>query len=340
MKNIFMIIFAAAAIVFASLYYFQSDKVALYKDVINELELSADRIPAFESAVARLKADKIHYEQENEQLKQQIEDRENTIAAMKVKNIPETSETENEQVDKDKKDPNEFMSGLAKMLDDPDMRDAIRSQIKNTQVNPIYGTLISKLNLSPDKAEAFTDLIADRFLTGTDSIKMLSGGNDKDSFKKAMDDIKNQKDEIDSQIKELLGDEAYSEYEEYSNSEGERMALSQYNQQLSFSGVPVLSPEQNDDLVNIMREEAEASKKNPNYINLEDANPMDLNEDNISDIIFQQIDINKKVKDRTRNMLSADQQKKFEEYQESYIKQMETGLRLSVQMFGKKNKKE
>jgi len=97
-----MIIFAAAAIVFASLYYFQSDKVALYKDVINELELSADRIPAFESAVARLKADKIHYEQENEQLK--IEDRENTIAAMKVKNIPETSETENEQVDKDKKE--------------------------------------------------------------------------------------------------------------------------------------------------------------------------------------------------------------------------------------------
>jgi len=332
-----MIIFAAAAIVFASLYYFQSDKVALYKDVINELELSADRIPAFESAVDRLKTDKIHCEQENEQLKQQIEDRENIIAAMKAKSISEIPEAETEQVDKDSKDQNEFMSGLAKMLNDPNMRDAIRSQIKNAQVNPIYGTLISKLKLSPDKAEAFMDLVADRFLAGADSIKML-GGDDKESFEKTIDDIKNQKNEIDNQIKELLGDEAYSEYEKYSDSEGERMVLSQYNQQLSFSGVPVLSQQQNDNLVNIMREEAEASKKNPNYINMEDANPMDLSEENISDIVFQQIDINKRIKNRTKDVLSPEQQKKFEEYQESYIKQIETGLRLSAQMFGKSKK--
>ena len=338
MKNILIIIFAVTTIVFAALYYFQSDKISLYKDVIHELELSADRIPAFESAVERLKADKVNFEQENEQLKQQIEDRENIIAKMQAKNIPETDEPSTKPADKEKKDPNEFMSGLAKMLDDPDMRDAIRSQIKNAQVNPIYGTLISKLKLSPDKAEALMDLIADRFLTGTDSIKMLSGNKDKDSFKKAMDNIKNQKSEIDSQIKELLGDEAYSEYEKYSNSEGERMAISQYNQQLSFSGVPVLSQQQNENLVDIMREESEASKKNPNYIDMENANPLDFDGDKISDIIFQQVDINKRVKDRAKGVLSPEQQKKFEEYQESYIKQMETGLRLSAQMFGKKKK--
>jgi len=96
MKNILLIIFIATAIIFASLYYFQSDKVSLYKDVIHELELSADRIPSLESAIARLKADKIHCEQENEQLKQQIEDRENIIAAMKTKNNSKTSEAKTE----------------------------------------------------------------------------------------------------------------------------------------------------------------------------------------------------------------------------------------------------
>jgi len=91
MKNILLIIFAISGLFFAALYYIQYDKASLYKDVIEELEKSAERVPDLEAEATALKTDKLHSELENEQLKQRIEKLESTIAELRDKNKPQTA---------------------------------------------------------------------------------------------------------------------------------------------------------------------------------------------------------------------------------------------------------
>jgi len=340
MKNTIIIVLGIISIFFATLCYIQHEEINGNKDIIQDLEQTVDRVPAFESAITRLKTDQDRLDKENEQLKQQIKNHEDIISDLRSKVPDEAKGSGTEIADNNSKEEEKgsknFMTGVADMLNNPEMRDAIRTQIKAAQINPIYGSLISKLNLSSDKTEELMDLIADRFLAGTDSIKALNNNNSKDAFKKTMEGIKIKKDEINSQIKELLGEEQYDEYKKYSDTEGERMFTSQFNQQLSFSSIPTLSQSQNDELVDIIKEETEASKKNPNYVNIEETSPLQFDDDTISDVIFQQVDINTRVKNRAEKVLSDVQLKKLEDYQNSYIKQIETGLKISSQMFGKK----
>jgi len=338
MKKFFTQILILVVICLTGLYFWQSKQLKESKEEIKELQVLTDKIPAYEASLKRLKTEKSEYAKKVEKFKQEIEKNEQEISKLQTEISETTDELTNAAATakEEEKSGNKLLSGISDMLENPEMRDAIRSQIKAAQITPIYGSLIKKMNLSPDKEEALMDLIADKLLVGADAIKSLSSG-DETAYEEVIKNINKQKEEVNQQIKDLLGEDAYKEYEKYSNTEGERMIVSQFNQQLSFSDAPALTEEQNEMLVKIMKEENDAIKKNPDYVNTEDLPPSKMNDDLISDILFQQIDANKKIKDRAKTVLSPEQFMKFEDYQESFVKQMEMGLKMSAQMFGGQN---
>ncbi len=335
MKKFVIQFLIAIVICLTGMYFWQNKKIEDSKVEIQTLQKAADKVPVYESAIKRLEAANAEIEKKTEELKKQMVEKENTIAALQNDLAEEIAQSQQAGAseEEDQEGGKNLMSNIADMLENPDMRDAIRGQIKIAQVNPIYGSLIKKLKLSADKEEALSDLITDRFLTGTDAIKSLNSA-DESARKATLDNIKKQKEEINEQIKELLGEEAYKEYEKYSESEGERMIVGQFAQQLSYSGTLPLNESQNENLVQILKEENEAAKKDPNYKDMEGMSPSEYDDDTISDILFRQIDINKKVRDRAQKVLSADQLKGLERYQENFIKQLEMGLKMSKQMFG------
>ena len=180
-----------------------------------------------------------------------------------------------------------FTSGLADMMKTPEMQDMMRVQLENTLVNPVYGNLIKEFNLNDMDAEVFRNLLTEKVMVNYEAGMQMLNGIDKEKNKEINNTTKEQKESVDNMIKELIGEENYKKDEEYQQTETERMVCSQFNNVLAIMGNN-LTPEQNDDLVDIMYEERRCEANLPDYIKLESITPENLNEETIKKYFNQQ----------------------------------------------------
>jgi len=229
---------------------------------------------------------------------------------------------------------NGFMSGLAKMFNDPKTRDAMRAQ-QAAQVNVMYAGLAQELGLERDVARQVLALLGDRQADiaakgmsayERDGKDLAAMGKETEAVKKAYDD----------QIKALLGEDGHKKFDAYEQSMGDRIALDQIQRQLSAAGT-ALEPPQQKSLLEIMTEERKRSSvPSATTANPAEANKLMRDDAAVDQWLVSQQAMNRRVLDRTRTLLSADQFAAFETAQKSFLDMQKMGVQMSREMFRKK----
>ncbi len=319
-KNVSLILACAAAVLLA-ICIVQSFEISDQKASIATLNEAAaanrGQIKTLQGAVRRLETLRATYNKEIRNLSEQ-----NSSLATQQKALTGATHRTNSGTTM-----KEGFSGmLAEMMKDPEMKKAMETQQKQ-MVKMMYAGLAKELKLSPEETDRLNQLLLDRQMQNMDKAsELMSQNGDKAELAKEM---KDRTEGTESQIKELLGDERFAQYKDYTQTMSDRMALDQFNKQ--FSDSP-LSDQQHQQLLSIMVEE----RKNAGGPDLSKPENFNLlaSGDSLQKFIDQQKTINQQVYARAVNILSAEQLHLFGSFQTNQLELQQMGLKMAQKMWG------
>lgn len=144
------------------------------------------------------------------------------------------------------------ITGFASMMDRPEMARLMAIQQK-AQVDARYAALFKKLGLSPEKLAQLKALLGDKLSVPVDVLAAASqqGVNPMQNPQDFRQLVQNAQAEIDDKIKTLLDPAAYTQYQNYVQTEPQRAVVNQLQQTLSYTDA-ALSAAQTDQLVQIL----------------------------------------------------------------------------------------
>lgn len=144
---------------------------------------------------------------------------------------------------------NPSSTGLTQMMSDPKMKEYIH-QVQLGMIKQRYGPLFKELNLTPEDAEKFTQLIGDEWLKGSDLASSLTQENaDPVGTRQAMAVAHK---EIADQLQSLLGPAGYARYSEFNQEIPAQTTVTLLNTQL---GDNPLSDDQGARLLQVVKAE-------------------------------------------------------------------------------------
>jgi hypothetical protein len=237
---------------------------------------------------------------------------------------------------------NNPMQGLAAVFKDPKMREMIKSQQKavlGPMLDKQYAALFQQLNLTPEQTAALKDLLEKKMFAGTDAgFSMLDNTLDASQRADLAKQVKSQTDDIENQIKQLLGDQNYQTFQSYEQTLPDRTTVSQFNDQLAGTA-NALTSDQEQQLLQAMSD-VRANFKWTAVLNKPNAANGDytamFTEDNINQLAQQQEQFNQQVFTRAQPILSPDQFKSFQDYTKAQQQLQIAGMKMAAQMFAPK----
>jgi hypothetical protein len=226
-----------------------------------------------------------------------------------------------------------FGKMLAGIMKDPEMRKMIREQ-QSAALNQLYEPLIKRLQLTPEEAQKFSDILAGGMESGMELASSMFGGGDATNRTALAKSIAAQQEEQKNQMKALLGEERYAQYEDYQQTVGERAQLSQFRQQM---GAGAINDDQAEALLGIMREEkknvaATSGTAFPGQ-NSADIDAM-LKEGQVEKLLAAQETVNQNVYARAGTVLSPEQLASFGKHQTNQLQMMRMGLNMARRFMG------
>jgi hypothetical protein len=229
-----------------------------------------------------------------------------------------------------------FGKMLSKMMQDPEMKKLMKAQQK-VMVNQLYGPLAKKLAMTPEESDKFKDLIADNMASGAEKATSMFGGGDSTNRTAAIEAMTASQKDFDDQMKSFLGDDRYAEYKSYQETVGERAQLNQFKQQ-NASGGNALNDQQTEQLLALMKEEKQSAVSRGDSVFSDSKDPAKIQEmlaGGQTDKLLQgQEEINQRVYDRARDVLTPDQLSSFGAFQTNQLQMMRMGMTMAKQMFG------
>jgi cell division protein FtsB len=212
---------------------------------------------------------------------------------------------------------------FAQMFKDPQMRKMMAAQQAGA-IRGLYSDFLKQAHLTPDQSDKFFQLLEDRQSALMDqSANMMSGsGIDMNAATAATNTA-------DAAIKDLLGPDLYSQYQDYEKTLAPRAELQQFNQQLTGEGMP-LQDYQNSALIQIMSQESAAM---PNFNSSGGARQLASMSDGDISQLSQQIDAtNQRIYNRAMSVLTAPQLTAFATYQKNMEAAQVAGIKMAQQM--------
>ena len=216
---------------------------------------------------------------------------------------------------------------LAQMMKNPEMRQMMEQQ-QRMAMDMIYSPLIKQLNLSPEEAERFKELLFTNQMANINIATELMGeGKD---LAEIQPEIAAQQQEMQEDIKSLLGEEKYQQFQEYNQTVGERVMLDQFGKQLE------LQPEQTEQLLSLFKEEKQNAQINqpvaPNFDANRDGHMLMADPGMMERFLAQQEDVNLRVLDRARTVLTPEQYEKFGPFLNNSLNMQKMGMKAAQQM--------
>lgn len=223
---------------------------------------------------------------------------------------------------------------LAKMFEEPGMRDLIRKQMKGG-IAATYGAFSDLVGLSGEKREAFEELLVNRQMNmSKDAMKMMSGDISDEEKAEINAAVELAMSASQDELREFLGDEAFEQFEAFEDSTTERMELDGFKSALASAGVPELSLEKEQALMGIMHEERKAFKFSGDFSadqnELTDWRPTVRS---VEAVTADYIKLHDQVAARAGTVLNDQEMKAFLTNQASYRKMMEAGMEMGARMF-------
>lgn len=228
----------------------------------------------------------------------------------------------------------QFMKGLAKMFTDPEMKKSMRVQ-QLVGIRMIYGDLVKELGLSAEEGEQLMETLADRQMD-LSATAMAAMNGTAPAGAKADESAETQK-RYAEQLRSVLGEERYKQFQSYEGSIGDRFMLQQFEGQFAASGAP-LEAAQKQGLLNLMREErtkAPAGRSNAmNYTNPQQQIEAIKSDEGIKTFVSSQEEFNRRVLNRARDVLNADQVATLEKVQQQQLEFLKVQLKMSRELLG------
>src|ERR1043166_848615 len=230
---------------------------------------------------------------------------------------------------------------LSKMMENPDMKKMIREQQK-AALKMIYGDLFKDLNLTDEEKTKLSDILTDKqmkamekgseFLKDSDNVDKEAMGKEFAAQQKA----------TDAEIKGLLGDDRFKQFEDYNKNIGNKMAVNQFKGQLA-DGKNALVDEQSKQLMQVMREESEAVSAKEGIGAEGQAKAMQdwknlVSDDEMNKLFGRQEEINQRVLARVPTFMNQEQVDAFAAFQTNQIALQKMSLQMARQMMGAKPK--
>ncbi len=173
----------------------------------------------------------------------------------------------------DKKADQGMAKAMASVMDSPDAKKAMQEGMK-TVLDEMNKDLYELLGLSPEQKEKLQALIVEQAVQQQAlGMKMMTGGSSKEARDGLFKAIKDQHEEGQKAIKDLLQDPAkIAQYEQFQDSAPERQQLSKMKSKLATDGTP-LNETQEQGLMNLLFSERKAMKWDHDYTKQQEINP-------------------------------------------------------------------
>ena len=234
-------------------------------------------------------------------------------------------------------------SPMAQMFKSKDMRNLIRTQQKMVMgplIEKSYGSLFNSLSLKPEQTAALKELMVKKSMVDAEmGVSLMAGDTDADKRKEMVKQAKDEKEGIDDQIKQFLGEDNFTQFQAYEKTVPERMAVNTFKDQQA-SGPGSLTPDQEDQLVKAMSEERQNFKFSTDFYDKSKIDYNDLasmfTEEKINQFEQEQNQLNQQYLARAQSILSAEQLSPFEKFLSNQGEMQRAGMKVAIQMFGAK----
>jgi hypothetical protein len=227
---------------------------------------------------------------------------------------------------------------LAKLMEDPGMRKVMRDQQRATFDN-MFGALYRELNLTEEEKGKLTDLMLDNGMKGMTRARDLFGGGDASKRAEVAKTLADDQKEMQASVKDLLGEDRYVQYEDYTKNLGNRMAVDQLKARLASSATP-LEDAQAQQLLQIMREEHQMGSDATGFAGGAAANDTAqtvnalMSGEGMEQMFQKQEAINQRVAERAATLLGAEQVEALRSQQASQLDLQRMGMKMARQMMG------
>jgi hypothetical protein len=151
---------------------------------------------------------------------------------------------------------------MVEMLKSPAGKEMMKASMRTEglAVARSYAKLFAELHLTPEQTASMKDLMINRTMASADMITAaMSGQADSAQLLAQAVQVKADQAAIDGQIKQLLGDDNYTQYQAYGKTLPERMVVTQVADQLADSPMAV-GADQEQQLFDAMVEERQNFK--------------------------------------------------------------------------------
>jgi hypothetical protein len=337
MKNFAVIILFIATVVFAGLYFHETSKST---EARAEVKGFQQKVGELQSAVddQEKTSDKLRAELKQIQGESIARDRELVQLRGAATNPALRALATGSSPGQKPSRPSNPMSSLAKMFEDPEMREAIAAQQKaalGPTLDKSYAKLFSDLRLTPEQAASLKEMLLNKQLAGAQmGMSMLSGGSDPAKAAELGQKVKGANDAADAEIKAFLGDEKFAQLKAYEKTTPDRMAISGFKDQLT--GGAALTPEQEEQLISVMTQERQSFKFTTD---LSDKTKLTgdisatFNEENVTRYVQEMDQLNQHFLSHAQNILSPDQLESFQKYLNNQQALQKVGMQMGVKMF-------
>lgn len=333
MKNSALLLSLAAAVVFGGLYLREHLKTRAADDTAASLR----------EKVAELERQLAQQETRSASLQTRLKDTRERAAAKadEVASLQQVVTNQSDANAKEKAPMTEMFKGVGEMMKNPDTRDMIKTQQKavlNGMLEKAYASLVNQLGLTPEQAAAFKDLVVNKSLAGAAGGMSLLSETDPAKRTQILEQTKIEKDAYDLQIKQMLGDDNYQQFQTYEKSLSDRMTIGMFRDQQA-TGPGVLTAEQENQMVQMMTEERQNFKFTTD---LSDQSKLtgdlagNLTEEKVNQFLQEQEQLQQRCLSRAQSFLSADQYASYQKFLSSQLQMQKLGLNMASQMFAPK----
>jgi hypothetical protein len=224
------------------------------------------------------------------------------------------------------------MPTIAAMIKSPGMKEVIRTQQKAT-MDISHGSLFKFLSLSPENLDKFKELLLDKQMGLMDAgLELMNPSITPEERKKKTQEIAKISEEHDKKIKAMIGEDNFQVYQEFENTQPERMQVNMFKQTLS--GADQMSEDAEHQLIRAMYEERTKFPFTVRMDKQEDFDPSMFSEEVMNQHLAELAKLQDKYLARASAVLTPVQLEQFKQNQVQQRVMQEMGMKMAVQMFG------
>ena len=223
------------------------------------------------------------------------------------------------------------MANLAEMLKDPAMKDMIRAQQKTT-MDLFYGSFFEYLDCQPEELESFKDLLIEKQMALMDiGLEMMDSLKDSDKRQISAERSKEITDEFNAKIREFLGEADYEVYQQFEQTQPERMQIQFFKQSLPVSDQ--LDEDQEHKLILAMHEERTNFMFSTDFSQNENFDPANMTEETVTQYMDELGRVQDGYISRAGQILSDTQMETFTSVMKQQRAMQEMGMKMAIKMF-------